>query len=241
MNTFNKVWIVPEKAVVYEHGNSAFVVKSHLKVMLESDYEAQRLDARSSMLDTRNRSSNEHPASSIETAIIKEVILPELEKEVNEGQTFTNLRQIYNSVILAAWFKQNLKQTLLGQVYVDKTKTKGIDVEDKGINQKIYAQYLEAFKKGVYNYIKEDVDPATKEVIPRKYFSGGTNMAVESVLTPAQREEIDAYIARQMGWDSRRVEVDMLELSRETSVAATEEGRPLGRRDHHSDHARRHR
>ncbi|MEK7679902.1 MAG: hypothetical protein AAB356_06900, partial [Deltaproteobacteria bacterium] len=27
VNTFNKVWIIPEKAVVYEHGNSAFVVK----------------------------------------------------------------------------------------------------------------------------------------------------------------------------------------------------------------------
>ena len=55
---------------------------------------------------------------------------------------------------------------------MDKTKTKGVDVEDKEITQKIYAQYLEAFQKGVYNYIKEDYDPATQEVIPRKYFSG---------------------------------------------------------------------
>src|SRR3989338_2957845 len=38
VNTFNKVWIVPEKAIVYEHGNSAFVVKSRLRVMLDSDY-----------------------------------------------------------------------------------------------------------------------------------------------------------------------------------------------------------
>ncbi len=224
VNTFNKVWIVPEKAVVYEHENSAFVVKSHLKVMLESDYEAQRLDTRSSMLDTRNQSSNEHPASSIETSIIKEVILPELEKEVNEGQTFANLRQIYNSVILAAWFKKNLKETLLGQVYVDKGKTKGVDLEDKTVNQKIYEQYLEAFKKGVYNYIKEDYDPATKEIIPRKYFSGGTSLVVGPVLEESQR--IDGYIARQMGWaqeQGRRVEVDMLELSENTSVAAAQE------------------
>ena len=40
MNTFNKIWIVPEKAVVYEHGQTAFVVESHLKVMLEEDYVA---------------------------------------------------------------------------------------------------------------------------------------------------------------------------------------------------------
>src|SRR5262249_8878559 len=29
------------------------------------------------------------------------------------------------------------------------------------------------FKKGVYNYIKEDYDPASRQMIPRKYFSGG--------------------------------------------------------------------
>src|SRR3989338_2618822 len=39
MNTFSKIWIVPEKAVVYQQVLSAFVVKSHLKVMLEEDYE----------------------------------------------------------------------------------------------------------------------------------------------------------------------------------------------------------
>src|ERR1017187_9730530 len=38
INTFNKVWIVPEKAVVYENGGVAFVLENHLKVMLEEDY-----------------------------------------------------------------------------------------------------------------------------------------------------------------------------------------------------------
>ena len=38
VNTFNKVWIVPDHAKVYEHGNTAFVVNARLKVMLEEDY-----------------------------------------------------------------------------------------------------------------------------------------------------------------------------------------------------------
>src|SRR5476649_966703 len=40
VNTFNKVWIVPEKAVVYENVKvgTAYVVESKLKVMLEQDY-----------------------------------------------------------------------------------------------------------------------------------------------------------------------------------------------------------
>jgi len=38
VNTFNKVWIVPDKAVVYDMGDSALIGDTHLKVMLEEDY-----------------------------------------------------------------------------------------------------------------------------------------------------------------------------------------------------------
>lgn len=42
LNTFNKVWIVPNKAVVYENAKAgtAYVVESSLKVMTEQDYVA---------------------------------------------------------------------------------------------------------------------------------------------------------------------------------------------------------
>ncbi|MBF0593463.1 MAG: hypothetical protein HQL22_00695, partial [Candidatus Omnitrophica bacterium] len=45
VDTFNKVWIVPEYAKVYEHGNTAFVVKARMKVMLETDYLATSSNA----------------------------------------------------------------------------------------------------------------------------------------------------------------------------------------------------
>ena len=38
VNTFNKVWIMADRAEVFEHNQTAFVVDSHLKVMLEEDY-----------------------------------------------------------------------------------------------------------------------------------------------------------------------------------------------------------
>ncbi|MBF0485802.1 MAG: hypothetical protein HQL16_04735, partial [Candidatus Omnitrophica bacterium] len=34
-------------------------------------------------------------------------------------------------------------------------------------------QYVEAFKKGAFNLIKEEKDTLTQEILPRKYFSGG--------------------------------------------------------------------
>ena len=46
-----------------------------------------------------------------------------------------------------------------------------------------------AFKKGVYNYIKEEQDSLTQEIIPRKYFSGGVNffgdLAMITTVDPA--------------------------------------------------------
>ena len=179
INTFNKVWIVPAKAVVYENAqtNSVFVVESSLKVMLEQDYlAANKNKAREQfgLMDLPKVTE----ASAISSAIIKEIVVPALEKEVNEGKNFAALRQVYNSLILAAWYKNNLKNNVLAKAYVDRGKNLGVDVQDKEITQKIYHQYLRAYRKGVFNYIKEDIDSATQTVIPHKYFSGGENFAM---------------------------------------------------------------
>ena len=174
INTFNKVWIVPEDALVVEHNGSAFVVDSHLKVMLEEDYLALEQNLENQKLGTTKITQDYvKTLSKVSSDVVREILLPEIEKEVNEGKNFAKLRQIYNSMILATWYKQNLRASLLGQVYVNKAKIKGVDVDDREIKQKIYDQYLEAFRKGVYNYIREDYDMTTKKVIPRKYFSGG--------------------------------------------------------------------
>ncbi len=174
VNTFNKIWIVPKDAVVAEKGSDVYILNKHLKVMLEEDYVAMQhsMGIEEFGLDSIPQEEAEK-ISEVSLDVIREVLIPEIEKEVNTGRNFAPLRQIYNSMILATWFKKNLKESLLGQVYVDKNKVKGVDVEDKQIKQKIYNQYVEAFKKGVYNYVKEDYDPTTQRIIPRKYFSGG--------------------------------------------------------------------
>ena len=182
LDSLSKVWIVPEKAVVYEEGLNAFVIGSKLKIMMERDY-----------FNGDKGQEARDKGNSLNSNIIKEIIIPAITKEVNEGRNFAPLRQIYNSMILAAWYKQNLKNSLLGQIYVDKNKTKGVDHKQNGINQEIYDQYIEAFKTGVYNYIKEDYDPKTGAMTPKKYFSGGGqfgNLSSEQVLSTVKEGEV---------------------------------------------------
>ncbi|MBF0384858.1 MAG: isocitrate lyase/phosphoenolpyruvate mutase family protein [Candidatus Omnitrophica bacterium] len=180
-DTFSRIWIVPDKSVVYEDTASAFIVDSHLKVMMEEDYVAleKSLQNKQSALAGSAR-ADLRKINEVTSRAIKEVLIPEIEKEVNNGSNFAKLRQIYNSMILAVWYKENFKKSLLGKVYLDKNKSKGIETGDKEANQRIYDQYLEAFEKGIYNYIKEDYDSSTGSVVPRKYFSGGTALAATS-------------------------------------------------------------
>jgi len=167
VNTFNKVWIVPDKAVVYENpkAGTAYVVEAKLKVMLEEDY-----------LSTQKHQTTSTPGVEVVSQILREVVIPELTKEVNQGQNFSQLRQVYNSLILAAWYKNKIKDSILEQVYADKKKVAGILSSPNaliGDPPHIYQQYLKAFKKGAYNYIKEETNPITQQPVPRKYFSGG--------------------------------------------------------------------
>ncbi len=165
VGTLNKVWIVPENAEVYVKDNVVLVNKVHLKVMIEADYLAQKKNVKSSASD------------SISTQVMKEVIIPVLEKEVNEGSHFVVLRQIVNASVLAQWYKRNIKEAVLTKVYANQQKVAGIDDIEKKVKEDIYHQYLVAYKKGVYNFIREE--ESTR--MPRKYFSGGLSVGINDI------------------------------------------------------------
>ena len=99
-------------------------------------------------------------------------ILGKIEEDVNNGKNFAKLRQLYHTTLLAVWFKQKFKDSFYRN-YIDQNKISGIDIEDKQIKEKIYNLYTEAYRKGVYNYIKKERDLTTKRKVNRHYFSGG--------------------------------------------------------------------
>ncbi len=207
VETLNKVWIVPSKAVVVEAPQGASIKEARLKVMLDTDYlamEKSKEDGREKIEDRKSndsalvnkssdsldaktlpssivhspssvssRTSNLQPLTSISSDIIREIIVPLLEQEVNAGKHFAPLRQIYSAIILASWYKTALKEAVLNRVYSNQGKVLGIDLSDKDAPKKIYAQYLEAFQKGVSAMIRVEYDPITNKNAARKYFSGG--------------------------------------------------------------------
>ncbi len=192
-DAFNRVWIVPSEARVWENNGKVIIIKSRLKVMLEADY-----------LASTGKGEGTDPKQGM-TDIYREVLIPVLEKEVNEGAHFAQLRQIYSAMILASWYKIRLKESVLGRGYADKNKTPGVGFLDTVDKEVIYKEYLASVQKGAYNFIREDTDIVTGATIPRRYFSGGFMNKVAplliaggifigslTLLAPAVRADVEA-------------------------------------------------
>jgi len=180
--SFTKVWIVPDKAVVCEENNTAMVKEAHLKVLMEEDYLAVQKNVGATRRVARNQDDDRGARASHRLAptqnndAFKTHILPLIEKEVNEGANFAQLRQAYHSLILAVWFKKKMRATFFNQCYLDQKKIAGVKGDDPTLKEKLYQKYLEAFQKGAYNYIKRDRAGPNK-ITKRAYFSGGANLA----------------------------------------------------------------
>jgi len=226
INTFNKVWIVPDRASVHINGNDIYITDAHLKVLLEKDYLAMsRHNTDSPFGSGHTAQADIQDINDAASEIVRELVVKEIEQEVNEGKSFANLRQIFHAMILATWYKKNLKQTLLGQNYADKSKTAGIESPDEDAQHEIYNRYMQAFRTGVFDYIKDDIDPGSGELIPRKYFSGGVSLkaSVTEQAGGRLRELLGRWITRPMHnirvwWTS-------------TGSTVSEEGTQMSRRD----------
>ncbi|MEW5894829.1 MAG: hypothetical protein AB1650_03570 [Candidatus Omnitrophota bacterium] len=197
-DTFNKIWIVPEESSVFVNDNGVFIVKSKLNVMLEEDYLAMQENAKNTKHGLGDVKKEELSSFNGVTAeVIRNILLPAIKEEVNNGKQFAPLRQIFHAVILAGWYKKHLKQSILGKLYFDQNRIDGIDLEDKQIREKVYKQYVEAFKTGVYDLIKEDYDPETHQVVPKRYFGGGIADLAMMVSEKTTRDDIQYFAEKQ--------------------------------------------
>ncbi len=187
VDTFNKVWIMPDKAEVFEKGNAVYVTQARLKVMLDSDYAAadhadtsevakppmKWLQTAPAKWPTAGQAAGTGTSQELAKNLIRAIILPAIEKEVNEGRNFATIRQVYHAAILAKWYRSMIQNTLLAQAYMGKNMVAGVESDEKALKEQIYQRYIAAYKKGVFDYIKEEQDPRTQNVVPHKYFSGG--------------------------------------------------------------------
>lgn len=201
INTFNKVWIMPSDTQVYEKDNTVVITSTSLKTLLEEDFLALSrntqmiTDLNTQPRKYRDKISTENQIEKINkvvSKVIKEIIVPKINDDVNVGQNFAPLRQVYYSLILATWFKRKFRESFYKN-YIDKQRIKGIDNAGKDVKENVYNLYREAFEKGVYNLIKKDVDPGTKRKIKRNYYSGGVQIVMPQFTAHSNLQKIPLF------------------------------------------------
>ena len=177
LDIFNKIWITPDTAYIHIDNGYVWIVESSLKVMLEKDYLAHDKHKEMSTIKY-NYTNDDVEINSFIYEYMREILIPALEKEVNQGEHFIVLRQIYHSMILATWYKENYKDSRIGNRYINKSKIKGIKLENANkMVSDIYNKYSTAFSFKETDAMNEEYDPNNQSIIVRKYISGGFDLS----------------------------------------------------------------
>jgi hypothetical protein len=161
----NRVWFSPEKAVIYEKDGAALLASAALKVELAEDRGRPALSG--------TGSTETGAPEGITRSVYRDMMIPLLNKEMNEGKEFAPARQIFHALVLAQWFKRQVRRNILLGKYGDQRKLMGIGHVLRSDIDAVYARYIQAYVRGAYHSIGESLDPGTGDMVPRKYFSGG--------------------------------------------------------------------
>ena len=187
--TLTRPWIVPDEIIVREANDNAYIYKATLKVQLEQDH--LKDSAVYNFDDPRLKELNEYSSR-----LIRELIIPELTKEVNISKRYAPLRQVYYSLILSQWFKQKFSNK--GGFYstlIDRRNLKGIASKENWSKTTYFKEYQKSFQKGEYNIQQPIYTPFGQTI--RSYFSGGIDFGVAQGLTTAiQKDLVQATTTR---------------------------------------------
>lgn len=161
--TLIRPWIVPGEVIVSENRSGPYIYKATMKVMLEED----RLAGSNvyNFNDAKNKELNQYAA-----VLAREIIIPQLTKDINSNAKYASLRQVFYSLILAQWFKEKYSNSRLSS----NMNTGNLDGLTSKLNwdkMKYFDAYTASFKSGEYN-VKQQINVGESQVI-RNYVTGG--------------------------------------------------------------------
>jgi hypothetical protein len=135
--------------------------------------------------------------------VFKGLIVPIVEREVNEGKTFATLRQSYLCIILGTFFMQEFAAHPLVQPFISSGDLDALashftiapdgalrwhPVAQSGPSsllagsepesyardcRRTYQKYVELFQDGVAYGVRDEYEPRIRRIVSRSYFSGG--------------------------------------------------------------------
>ncbi len=181
----NKVWIEPAEACVYMRKGVPCILRCSLRVCQESPVRAE--GTQGGIQEYADR-------------LFTTVILPKLNKKVNQDRAYASLRCVYKGLVLAKAYKESAPADLSGTGYC----AGGQDLRAAGLEYSaaaIYRKYMKELKK-TRSCAAQSGDPSSG-IVFTNYFMGGVDFRLikarsVSVSLPSGGFEAEFGIAAEM-------------------------------------------
>jgi hypothetical protein len=172
LKTGCRMWIVPGEMDLVSDGTGCYLHAMHLRVQLETE---------------RFMASNNPTGLGDVDRLNRLMILPEIERKLNEDPIYAPMRQVYSAIILARWYKDHFRGTKQPAAdLIDSDSVAGRELADGWTPQGVYEQYMRSYQQGEYNFterVQESLGNGVVRIQTRHYFRGGVDLR-QMVLPP---------------------------------------------------------
>lgn len=150
-------WIVPDKTEVYGTDDEVYIVNITLNIESKGEYEYsayqivnQNPAVSDECKEDLNEAADEFGRYWME--LEEEMILPSVVQDVNHDKNYSDLRQVYTSLALAQWYKDNNWHTF--GMFTDPINSKdftGLESKYTWSTEGIWSDYVRSFEEGEYH------------------------------------------------------------------------------------------
>jgi len=173
-------WIVPAPAQVWDNGEEMYILDAPLQVKMETEYlKAAGVSVARSACPQQSQAVEDQNENAFRT-----MILPEVERAVNEAPEYADLRQVYLSRVAAEWYRQrSLTEHMSFTHLIDKGDVTAWPAREEWSPRAVFDRYVESFTKGEFNVSRQT---RTGDYIEtRTYVYGGVDWTQVSLQQPS--------------------------------------------------------
>jgi hypothetical protein len=163
-------WIVPGPATVREDGNQLYILDAPLVVMLESDY------LNSSSFPQYSCPGQDQAIQKHNESVFRSMILPQVQKAVNQAPEYADLRRVYLSRVAAEWYRtRSLTQPTAYGDLIDRGDVSLWVSRQSWSPKEVFDQYVASYKNGEFNVTHQTQNGDVVET--RTYVYGGVDFS----------------------------------------------------------------
>ena len=176
-------WIVPDEVTARGDGDEVYIIDAIMDIYSEPVYEHSTFKIANQSktlisedcLECLSEAAREYGRYAME--LEEKLVLPLVVKEVNSGEDYSDLRQVYVSLALAQWYKEHVGRQHVFSDFIDSSNLVGLESEAAWNSKDIWLEYVKSYEEGEYRCEKAHTYHKGSYIVTETsvYISGGVD------------------------------------------------------------------